>query len=74
VPVAAARPRLVVSALIASTAQELIDLGFDRGLHHQPHGQPGDVLERRGQVVIRREQRVDLGADTPVEGNVETRV
>ena len=61
--VAAAHPIVVASTLVAGAAQELIDLGLDGRLHHQPHRQPGDVLEGRGQVTVRREQRVDLGAD-----------
>jgi hypothetical protein len=45
VPVAAARPVIVASPLVAGPAQKLVDLDLDRGLHHQPHGQPGHVLK-----------------------------
>src|SRR4030095_10805871 len=49
--------------LVPGPTQELLDLGLQRDLEHQPHAQPGDVLKDQGQVMPRSEQLVDLGAD-----------
>jgi hypothetical protein len=51
----------LVAALVADPAQELVDLGLQRGLHHQPHAQPGNVLQDRRQITAGAEQLVDLG-------------
>jgi hypothetical protein len=48
---------------VAVAAQELADLGFHGGLHHQPHAQPGDLLQHLAEVLLGGEQLVDLGTD-----------
>ena len=50
-------------ALIAASAEELGDLGFQRGLDHQAHAEAGGLLQRLGQRLAASEQLVDLGAD-----------
>jgi hypothetical protein len=54
---------VTVATLVAVAAQELADLGFDGGLHDQPHAQPGDLLQDLPEVLLGGEQLVDLGAD-----------
>ncbi len=54
-----------LTAVLAVTAQELGDLGLERGLHHQPHAETSDVLKDLAELAIGvGEQRVDLGSDT----------
>jgi hypothetical protein len=60
--VAATGPALVGAPLVAGAAQELVDLGLQGGLQQQPHAPAGDVLQDRGQLTLRGEQLVDLGA------------
>jgi hypothetical protein len=50
--------------LIAITAEELGHLGLQRGLHQQLCAEPGHLLQDLGQLTIRGEQLVDLGANT----------
>jgi hypothetical protein len=50
-------------ALVAVPAEELAHLGFQRGLEHQAHPQPGGGLQRLGQRLAASEQLVELGAD-----------
>jgi hypothetical protein len=50
-------------ALVAVAAEELGDLGFQRGLDHQTHTEAGGLLQRLGQRLTGGEQLVDLGAD-----------
>jgi hypothetical protein len=52
---------LLVATLVALPAQERVDLGLQSGLHHQPHADPGDVLQNRREVTVGAEQLVDLG-------------
>jgi len=67
-PTVAAAGRVVgVAALVTGAAEERLDLGLQRGLHHQPHTQTGDVLQDRGEVTARAEQLLDLGTQ-PVGG------
>jgi hypothetical protein len=62
--VAVAIPRTGVGiALIAVPAEELGNLGFQRGLDHQAHTEPGGLLQRLGQRLAASEQLVDLDAD-----------
>jgi hypothetical protein len=63
VAVAAARPVGVAATLVPGPAQEFLDLGLQRGLEHQPHAEPGDILKDQDEVTARSEQLVDLGAD-----------
>ena len=63
VAVAAARPVGAAAALVPGPAQELLDLGLQGGLEHQPHAESGDVLKEQGEVAVGAEQLVDLGAD-----------
>jgi hypothetical protein len=51
----------LVATLVALPAQERVDLGLQSGLHHQPHADPGDVLQNRRVVTVGAEQLVDLG-------------
>jgi hypothetical protein len=61
-PAVAATGRAVgVAALVAGSAQERVDLGLQRGLHHQPHADAGDVFQDRGQVTTGGEQLVNFG-------------
>jgi hypothetical protein len=60
--VAVARTGIGIT-LVAVPAEELGDLGFQRGLDHQSHAQPGGLLQRLGQRLAASEQLVDLGAD-----------
>ena len=60
--VAVPRTRIRIP-LVAVPAQELADLGVQRGLDHQAHAQPGGLLQRLGQRLAASEQLVDLGAD-----------
>jgi hypothetical protein len=61
---AVAIPRAGIGiALIAVPAEELAHLGFQRGLDHQAHAQPGGLLQRLGQRLAASEQLVDLGTD-----------
>ena len=67
-PAVAASCRAVhVAALVAGPAEERVDLGLEGGLHHQPHAQPGNVLQDRREVTTGAEQLIDLGAQ-PVGG------
>lgn len=54
---------LPLTAGVALPAQELADLGLQGGLHHQPHAQPGDLLQDLAKLLVGGEQLVDLGAD-----------
>ena len=54
---------LTIATLVAVAAQELAHLGFQRGLDHQAHAQPGGLLQRLGQRLAASEQLVDLGTD-----------
>jgi hypothetical protein len=63
VAVAAARPVAVAATLIARPAQELLDLGLQGDLEHQPHAESGNLFKDRRKVMIGAEQLVDLGAD-----------
>jgi hypothetical protein len=54
---------LPVAAGVALPAQELGHLGLNGGLHHQPHAQPGDLLQHLAEFLLGGEQLVDLGAD-----------
>jgi hypothetical protein len=54
---------VTLAAGVAVPAEELADLGLQRGLHHQPHTQPGDLLQDLAEVLLGGEQLVDLGAD-----------
>jgi hypothetical protein len=50
---------------VALPTQELGHLGLQRGLHHQPHTQPGDLFEDLAEIAISvGEQTVDLVSDT----------
>jgi hypothetical protein len=60
--VAVPRTRVGIT-LITVPTKELADLGFQRGLDHQTHAEPGDLLQRLGQRLATSEQLVDLGAD-----------
>jgi uridine phosphorylase len=61
---AVAVPRTGIGvALVAVPAEELAHLGFQRGLEHQAHAQPGGLLQRLGQRLAAGEQLVELGAD-----------
>ena len=48
---------------VALPAQELCDLGFDRGLDEEAHAEAPDLLQDVGQVTVGGEQVVDVGAD-----------
>jgi hypothetical protein len=67
-PIAIARPGLRIrrggAPLVAIAAQELGYLGLQCGLHQQLRTQPGHLLKDLGQLTIRGEQLVDLGANT----------
>jgi hypothetical protein len=65
--VAASCGAVHVAALVAGPAEERVDLGLEGGLHHQPHAQPGNVLQDRREVTTGAEQLIDLGAQ-PVGG------
>src|SRR6266540_2563525 len=52
-----------VAARVALTAEELGDLGLQRGLQDQPCAEARDVLEHLAQAAVLGEQRVDLVAD-----------
>jgi hypothetical protein len=56
-----------VAAGVAVAAEELGDLGLQRGLQDQPGAEARDVLEDLGQVAVVGEQGVDLAVD-PVGG------
>jgi hypothetical protein len=47
-----------------AAAQELGDLGFQRGLHQQLGAEPGDVLQDLRQRAALGEQLIDVVADT----------
>jgi hypothetical protein len=67
VTVAVARPGRrragVAGALVAVSAEELGDLGLQRGLEHEPDAGLGHVLEDLTEGLVGGEQVVDLGAD-----------
>jgi hypothetical protein len=54
---------LLGTALVAGSAEELLDFGLQRGLHDQAGAQSRDVFENLGEVATAAEQRADLGAD-----------
>jgi hypothetical protein len=62
VPVAAAGPDPFAVA-VALTAQELGDLGLDRGLHQQTHPEAGHLLQHFAQLPLGAEQLVYVSAD-----------
>jgi hypothetical protein len=49
--------------LVAPATQEGVDLGFDGLLHEQADGEPADVLQDAGQVLVGCEQLVYLCAE-----------
>ena len=55
--------RAPLAAGVAVPAQELGDLGLQRGLDEQAHPEAGDVLEDLAKLTLGGEQVVDLGAD-----------
>jgi hypothetical protein len=59
---------LPVAAGVALPAEELAHLGFQGGLHDQPHAQPGDLLQDRAEILLGGEQLVDLGTDALARG------
>src|SRR5215218_8592641 len=62
--VAVAQPRSdALTTLVAVPAKELGHLGLKCGLDDQPHAQPGHILQDPAEVLLGREQLVDLGAD-----------
>ena len=63
-PAVAGSGRAVFSStLVGGSAQGLGHLGLQGRLHHQAHAQAGHVLQDRGQVTLRCEQLIYLGAD-----------
>jgi len=50
--------------LIAVPAEELGDLGLQRGLHQQLRAEPGNVFQDLRQSLVLSEQLVDVAADT----------
>jgi hypothetical protein len=62
VPVSAAAPSSLAVA-VALPAQELGDLGLDRGLHQQTDTETGDLLQHLTQLPFGAEQVLYLGAD-----------
>src|ERR1035441_10242068 len=65
-PVAAPGPDIPAGGgpLVAVTAQELGDLGLQRGLHQQLRAEPGHVLQNLRQRPALGEQLIDMVADT----------
>jgi hypothetical protein len=66
VAVTAARPGVLAGAgpLVAVPAEELGDLGSQRGLHQQLCAKPGHLLQDLRQRPVSSEQIVDVAADT----------
>jgi hypothetical protein len=58
---------VLVTALVALSAQERVDLGLQGGLQHQPNAETGHILQDRCQVTVGAEQLIDLGAQ-PIGG------
>jgi hypothetical protein len=59
----AAALAISIPAGVTLTAQELGDLGLERGLHQQANSEAGNVFEDVAEVPVGSEQLVDVGAD-----------
>jgi hypothetical protein len=70
VPVTRTRPGIVAGRgpLVPVTAEELGDLGLQRGLHQQLCAEPGHVFQDLRQLLVLSEQLVDVAADTVGRG------
>jgi hypothetical protein len=66
VPVPGSTPGIGAASgpLVAVAAQELGDLGFQRGLHQQLRAEAGDLLQDLRQRTVTGEQLIDVVADT----------
>jgi hypothetical protein len=54
--------------LVAVAAEELGDLGLQRGLHQQLRAEPGHLFQDLRKLPVLAEQLVDPGADTVSRG------
>ena len=70
VPVPRAGPGILAGRgpLVAVAAEELGDLGLQRGLHQQLRAEPGDLLQDLRQMLVLSEQLVDVAADAVGRG------
>ena len=69
-PVVRAGTRILAGRgpLVTVPAEELSDLGLQRGLHEQPRAEAGDVLQDLPQPLVMSKQLVDVAADALCRG------